>query len=174
MKLVRWKRFTWDLAKLPASAPALAERYGIRTAFPDDREAVEKVVLTAFTLDSAWADTLATVRDWLTAQLAATFEREVVPAIVITHGLRVIAASVITTDPDAETQLLSGPCVSMEYRNRGLGTALLHRTLAQLREAGLAQARGITKLNVPVAKFMYPKFGATGEDCEFEPGLIQT
>lgn len=174
MKLVRWKRFTWNLAKLPAPAPALAERYGVRAAFPDDRESVMTVVLTAFTLDSAWADTLKTVREWLSANITAAFENEVAPAVVITHGQRIIAASAITTDPDADSNLLSGPCVSMEYRNRGLGTALLYHTLAQLRQSGLEQASGVTKSNVPVAKFMYPKFGAVGVDHEFEPALIRT
>lgn len=174
MKLVRWKRFTWKLTSLPTPAPALADRYVIRTAFPDDRESVMSLVLTAFTLDSVWADTLATLREWLTANINAAFEKEVAPAVVITHGQRIIAVSAITTDPDADSNLLSGPCVSMEYRNRGLGTALLYHTLMQLRQGGLEQATGVTKANVPVGKFMYPKFGATGVDYEFEPALIRT
>ncbi len=174
MKLVRWKRFTWDLAKLPAVPPPLAGRYGIRPSFPEDREAVMTVVTTAFTLDALWGDTLATVREWLIAHINAAFDKEVAAAVVITHGQRIIAASVITTDPDADTNLISGPCVSMEYRNRGLGTALLYHTLAHLRQAGLSRASGITKGNVPAAKFMYPKFGATGFDHEFEPALIRT
>lgn len=174
MKLVRWKRFTWDLAKLPTPAPLLADRYGIRPTFPDDRESVMNVILTAFTLDSAWADTSITVKDWLTAHIGAAFENEVAAAVVITHGQRIIAASAVTTDPSADTNLLSGPCVSMEYRNRGLGTALLYHTLVQLRQSGLEQASGVTKASSPVAKFMYPKFGAKGEDYEFEPALIRT
>lgn len=174
MKLVRWKRFTWNLTTLPTPAPALADRYGIRVAFPDERETVMMLVQTAFTLDSAWADTLATVKEWLNANITAAFENEVSPAVVITHGQRIIAASAITTDPDADSNLLSGPCVSMEYRNRGLGTALLYHTLMQLKQSGLEQATGVTKSNVPVAKFMYPKFGSTGLDYEFEPALIRT
>lgn len=173
MKLVRWKRFTWDLAKLPTPAPALAERYVIRPALPGDLVEVEKIVLTAFTLDAAWSDTWVTVREWLHVQISAAFEREPAPGLVVTHGQRIIAASAITTDPDAESHLLSGPCVSMEYRNRGLGSALLYRTLEQLRQAGLAEAHGISKANVPVTKFMYPKFGAAGEEVEFEPALIR-
>ncbi len=174
MKLVRWKRFTWDLTKLPTPAPTLAERYCIRPALPDDREAVTSLILATFTLDSAWADTLATVKEWLSAHIGAAFANEVAAAVVITHGQRIIAASAVTTDPDADTNLLSGPCVSMEYRNRGLGTALLYHTLMQLRQSGLEHANGVTKSNVAVAKFMYPKFGAIGNDHEFEPALIRT
>lgn len=173
MKLVRWKRFTWDLAKLPTPAPPLVDRYGIRPAFPEDREALLTVVTTAFTLDSAWADTMATVREWLIAYINSAFEKEASPAVVITHGQRIIAASAISTDSEADTNLLSGPCVSMEYRNRGLGTALLYHTLVHLRQAGLAKATGVTKSNVPVAKFVYPKFGSTEVDHEFEPALIR-
>lgn len=174
MKLVRWKRFTWDLTKLPTPAPALAERYNIRPSFADDRAGVSNIILSAFTLDSAWGDTFATVKDWLQAQIDAAFERETAAAVVVTHGQRIIAASAINTDPDADTNLLSGPCVSMEYRNRGLGTALLYHTLAHLREAGLTQVHGITKWNVAAAKFVYPKFGSAEADHEFEPTLIRT
>lgn len=174
MKLVRWKRFTWDLAKLPTPAPPLAERYGIRPTFPDDREVVMNVILTAFTTDSAWADMLKVVKEWLTAHVGAAFDNEVAAAVVITHGQRIIAASAVTTDPDADSNLLSGPCVSMEYRNRGLGTALLYHTLAQLRQSGLERVSGVTKANSPVAKFMYPKFGSKEQDHEFEPALIRT
>jgi ribosomal protein S18 acetylase RimI-like enzyme len=167
MKLVRWKRFTWDLSQLPAPAPALAERYTLRPAFGEDQEAVEKLVLAAFTLDAEWSVHFRTLPAWLKEQLDQAFDRENAPAVVITHGLRIIAASAITTEVDAETHLISGPCVSMEYRNRGLGTALLHGTLAQLRQAGLRTVHGVTKENVPTAKFIYPKFGAVAVEHDF-------
>jgi len=173
MKLVRWKRFTWDLSKLPTPAPPLAERYNIRPAFAEDQKGVTDIILSAFTLDSAWGDAFALVREWLTAQIEAAFERETAPAMVITHGQRVIAAAAITTELEAETHLLSGPCVSMEYRSRGLGTALLYQTLAQLRQSGLTNVHGITKINVPAEKFVYPKFGGISADHEFEPALIR-
>lgn len=174
MKLVRWKRFTWDLAKLPTPAPLLAERYNVRPAFTEDRPGVSHIVISAFTLDSAWGDVCATVKEWMQAQLDAAFEREQsTAALVITHGQRVIAASAVNTEIEAETHLLSGPCVSMEYRNRGLGTALLYHTLLHLRQAGLTHVHGITKLNVPATKFVYPKFGSVAVEYEFEPALIR-
>jgi N-acetylglutamate synthase-like GNAT family acetyltransferase len=78
---------------------------------------------------------MAIIKDWLIAQIDAAFEREPVPAVVISHGTRIIAASAISTDVAADTNLISGPCVSIEYRNRGLGTALLYHTLLQLRQS---------------------------------------
>jgi predicted N-acetyltransferase YhbS len=169
MKLVRWKRFTWDLKQLPTPAPKLDERYIVRPAFADDHKAVSAILLSTFSLDSTWSDTGAYFREWLAAQIEIAFERESAPALVITHGQRIIAASAINTDIDAETHLVTGPCVSMEYHNRGLGTALLYHTLMQLRQSGLTTAYGISKDNVAVAKFVYPKFGAVSVDYEFDP-----
>jgi len=107
-------------------------------------------------------------------QLDLAFQRETVPAIVITHGPRIIAASVLNTDPDADSNLISGPSVLSEYGNRGLGTALLHASLQQLGEAGLVQAAGITKENSTACKFVYPKFGSEGKACEYVPALAET
>jgi hypothetical protein len=47
----------------------------------------------------------------------------------------------------------------------------LFQSLNALREAGFEKARAITKSNVPVAKFVYTKFGSTSEPWEFEPVL---
>jgi hypothetical protein len=169
MKFVRWKRFTWDLKELPPSAPQLAGRYSVRPASVEDRAAVTKIVLSSLLLDPTWADAMAVGREWLTSQIDLSFEREAVPAIVLTHGQRVVAASVITSEPDAESHLLSGPCVSMEYRSRGMGSALLYHTLTALRQAGLRQAHGLTKDGMQAAKFVYPKYGATAVEYRFQP-----
>ena len=174
MKLVRWKRFTWNLSNLPAPGPALADRYSLRPAHREDIEVVRHVIFSAFALDIAWGNALATVRDWLDQQIAFAFERESCPALVISHGQRIIAASTLTTEVDAETHLISGPCVLMEYHNRGLGSALLYYSLKQLKNSGLEQVSGVTKENVAVAKFLYPKFGSTNVAHDFEPRLAPT
>jgi hypothetical protein len=174
MKFMRWKRFSWDLTKLPPVAPPLSERYVLRPALPEDHKAVAHLILSSFALDSAWGDALAIVKDWLVNQIDASFERETVPAVVISHGVRIIAASSISTDVAADSNLISGPCVSIEYRNRGLGTALLYHTLRQLRQGGLSHATGISKTQVPADKFVYPKFGAISHEYEFEPRLVET
>ena len=174
MKLVRWKRFTWDLTQIPPAESVSTHPYSARPATVEDNEAVSKIILSAFTLDSTWSDTFANIREWLTTQIAAAFEREVAPAVVITHGSRIIAASALSTEADAETHLISGPCVSMEYRNRGLGTALLFHTLNHLRQAGLRSVHGVTKDAISAAKFVYPKFGGVVEDYDFHPELVRT
>ena len=174
MKLVRWKRFTWDLTKLPPLETPLPDQYVVRAAARDEAKLVNHVVFTALTLDSAWCDTLKLFRDRLAAQLDLAFAREGAPALVIMHGQRIIAASVISTEPEADSHLVSGPCVLVEYCNRGLGTALLHQTLELLRSSGLARATAVTKDNVAACKFVYPKFGSTSVAYDFALQMAPT
>ena len=174
MKLVRWKRFIWDLAKLPPLANPLPDQYVVRPAARDEAKLVSHVVFTSLALDSAWCDTLQLFRDRLAAQIDQSFAREAAPALVIMHGPRIIAASVISTEPDADSHLVSGPCVLVEYGNRGLGTALLHHTLALLHSSGLERAAAVTKDNVPACKFVYPKFGSTSAVYDFAQAMAAT
>jgi predicted N-acetyltransferase YhbS len=174
MKLVRWKRFTWQLAKLPPLEHKLPAHFITRSATREEAKAVAHVVMTAFSLDSTWSDTLNQFRERLEMQLDLAFQREAHPALVITHGPRIIAASVLNTEPDADSNLVSGPCVLAEYCNRGLGTALLHASLKQLADAGLTQAAGVTKENSAACKFLYPKFASEGAPCEFALALAVT
>lgn len=174
MKLVRWKRFLWQLPKLPSLDQTLPAQFIIRAATREEAKAVGHVVLTSFSLDSAWSDTLNLFRERLEMQLDLAFNRESVPALVVTHGPRIIAASALNTEIDADSNLVSGPCVLSEYGNRGIGTALLHASLLQLREAGLTRAAGITKENTTSCKFVYRKFGAESASCEYFPTLVET
>lgn len=172
MKLVRWKRFTWDLTKLPPSEHSLPAQYTVRPATRDDQKRVREVIFTAFSLDSAWSDAFGLFKDLLHSQIDAAFQRESVPAVVISHGQRIIAASALTTEPGAESHLLSGPCVSNEYRSRGIGSALLYHSLKQLQSSGPNQVHGICKETVPTGKFVYPKFGSTSVAYNFEPAAL--
>ena len=171
MKLVRWRRFTWDLTKLPPLDNRLPDHYHLRAASKEEEKTVHRVIFGAFSLDASWSDALKSFHHRLEAQLEAAFAKENVPALVLCHGQRIIAASALTALPEADWHLLSGPCVLMEYRNRGLGSVLLHYSLKQLQNSGLDRACGISKDNVVAGKFIYPKFGATSEAYEFEPAL---
>jgi N-acetylglutamate synthase-like GNAT family acetyltransferase len=174
MKLVRWKRFTWQIKELPPLEPKLPSHFIVRPATREEARAVAHVVLTAYSLDSTWSDTLNTFRDRLEMQLELAFQRESFPAIVITHGPRIIATSVLNTDPEADSNLVSGPCVLSEYCNRGLGTALLHASLRQLREVGLEHVSAIAKENTTACKFLYPKFGSSSAPCDHAAALAAT
>jgi N-acetylglutamate synthase-like GNAT family acetyltransferase len=111
------------------------------------------------------------MQEWMEARMDEVFAHKVAPCLVVTHGTRVIGASPLDPNKEAECHLVSGPCVLNEYRNRGIGTELLFQSLSALREAGFETVRAITKSNVPVAKFVYTKFNSVSEPWEFEPVL---
>jgi len=67
--------------------------------------------------------------------------RQACTFLALRHGSRIIGASVISTEAEADMHLIPGPCISMEYRNRGFGTRLLEAALSRLREAGLSRSR---------------------------------
>jgi N-acetylglutamate synthase-like GNAT family acetyltransferase len=174
MKLVRWTRFTWDLARLPAEGRILETHYRIRPVTREEEKTVRGVIASSLALDMNWSDTLKTMGDWLETRLDEVFAHKVPTCLVVTHGSRVIGASPLDPNKEAEYHLISGPCILNEYRNRGIGSELLYQSLSALREVGFEQARGITKSNVPVAKFVYTKFNSEAEPWEFEPVLARS
>jgi GNAT superfamily N-acetyltransferase len=159
MKLVQWVRFTWDLEKLPTLGDALPAHYSFTAATRADERELRAVIGRSFANDTSWGDAIHEVNGMLDGWLERAFEPEKSGiCLALRHGLRMIGVAILIPYPAAENHLSPGPCVLMEYRNRGLGTALLRESLRQLREAGLKRAVALTKNHAPVAKFLYPKF----------------
>jgi GNAT superfamily N-acetyltransferase len=169
MKLSNWIRFTWDLTQLPTFETTLAEHYEIGPASADDAMELRKIISSSFVLDPMWNPDLQEVTEKIEVWLERAFASPDSIFLALRHGTRIIGAAVLSTQPDADLQLIPGPCISMEYRNRGFGTRLLEQALTRLREAGLTQAAGVAKENVPVSKFLYPKFNATSSSYDFTP-----
>ena len=159
MKLVQWVRFNWDLDKLPTPGAALPAHYALTAATCADEKELRAVIGRSFAHDTAWSDAIHEVNGMIDGWIERAFEAEKNGiCLTLRDGLRIIGATILIPDAAAGNHLSPGPCVLMEYRNRGLGTALLGESLRQLREAGLRRAVGLTKRNAPVAKFLYPKF----------------
>ena len=174
MKIFHWARFCWNAETLGDPAPGkLPVNCVIRPAARRDLEVVQRVIENSFTLDTDWAESYKRFRVNLEALVAKAFEEPEAGCLVLAHGARIIGASVYSADPAAENHLISGPCILLEYRNRGLGSDTLFRTLQVLREAGLKKAYGVTRKTVPAAKFVYPKFGGVSEpfDLPVENGV---
>jgi hypothetical protein len=195
MKLVRWARFAWDLTNLSPVYPAVDACYRIRLGNAGDEAGVRAAVLASFSLDQQWNYLLREIRDDLDAAMNAVFpprrekprrlllgrkntalseshaDRQHPDCLVLTHGSRVIGVSILSFARQAENHLLTGPCVMMEYRNRGLATALLAQSLVALRSANLTVAHGMTKFGSPTAQFVYSKFGSQGGPDQHEPRL---
>jgi hypothetical protein len=162
MKTILWAQFTWDLAKTAPGRPALPPSFSIRRATPGDEEAIRSVTMSAFTLDSEWHSFFFLVRPMFETALEEIFSQDDDPlCLVVSHGPRIIGASGLSVERDACSHLLTGPCLSLEYRNRGIASAMLAHSLSFLREGGVTTARGITKEGTTAAQFIYPKFGST-------------
>ncbi len=159
-----WLRFTWACDKVPA-VPVVGDL--IRPASREEAEQVVKVILLSFSMDSTWNDSLSKVEEYITASVARLFNEEDPLCLVIPKGNRIIAASLLDPESGAVSSLVSGPSVLMEYRNRGIGSRLLHASLAALRDRGLSSATGITRTRTTAALHVYPKFGGIGEAVQF-------
>jgi N-acetylglutamate synthase-like GNAT family acetyltransferase len=169
MKLSNWIRFTWDLARLPSFDTSLPEHYEIGAATAEDEKELRKIISSSFVLDPMWSPELQEVTEKIELWLERAFASPACTFLALRHGSRIIGASVISSEPGTDMHLIPGPCVSIEYRNRGFGTRLLEQALARLREAGLQEAAGVAKENLPVSKFLYPKFNATSSPYDFTP-----
>lgn len=163
-----WISFEWPLGG-PATEPATVAPLVIAPATAEDRADVLKVVLSAFAMDSSWTDLGKRLAPAIDRMTVGAFRHEPPACVVARHGQRIIGASVLDPDPEARTQLLTGPMILHEYRNRGLGTGLLASSLEFLRERGLTKARGTTRANSIAARFIYPKFDGMQTACEFDP-----
>lgn len=162
MKLVRWVRFTWDLEKLPATEAALPAHYHFGPATEADETEVRTVITRSFAHDSSWGDAIQEVNNLLDGWLGRAFDPEnQVQCLTLRDGERIIGALVLDPDPESEFNFSPGPCVLLEYRNRGLGVALLGESLRVLRQLGLSRAQARAKANSPVARFLYPKYNGT-------------
>jgi ribosomal protein S18 acetylase RimI-like enzyme len=159
MKLVQWVRFTWDLGGLPTVSAGLPAHYSLTAANSTDEKEFRAVIGRSFGQDTSWGDALHEVDGMLDCWLERAFGSEKSGiCLALRHGLRTIGASILVPDSADGNHLSPGPCVLMEYRNRGLGTALLAESLLRLRAAGVSRAGALTKNNGPAAKFLYPKF----------------
>jgi Acetyltransferase (GNAT) family len=166
MKLLNWVRFTWDLTAMPSSAVELPNHYAITPATNEDEKAVRKVLSCSFLLDPAWNPAIGEVMHSLQSWLDRAFIAEENTCLTLRHGSRIIGASVLCLDQAAENHFAPGPCILMEYRNRGLGTWLLQASLQLLRDSGLTHASGIARELSPVAKFLYPKYNGVAEPAK--------
>lgn len=160
-----WLRFTWHASSLGA-APTGNDL--IRRATREEGEEVLRVLLLSLSMDSSWNDSFAQAERYLSEAVARIFNATEPLCLVVPKGNRMIAASLLDPDPESQTHLVSGPSVLMEYRNRGIGSRLLHSSLSLLAEAGVSSPSGITRDKTVSAKHVYPKFGGSSERVVLE------
>jgi GNAT superfamily N-acetyltransferase len=171
MKHEHWLRFTWDVTAFGQPQSELPPHYEITRATAEDEKEIRKVISSSFTLDPAWNAAIQEVMHVIESWLDGAFAVERTVLLVLRHGTRIIGAAGVSLDPESDNHLSPGPCILLEYRNRGFGTQLLSHALATLHDAGVHQATAIAKESSPVAKFLYPKFNGVAAACDFTPLL---
>ena len=102
-----------------------------------ERRQLQEVIEKSFALDPGWNSALHMIDAQVKRSIAAAFNSESASWLALQHGARIFGAMLLMTDPGAPAQLVPGPCILMEYRNRGLGTLLLSSALHHLRDAGM-------------------------------------
>lgn len=157
-KPIKLVRFRWNLKDLPADLPPFPKPYKVRGAEKHELTDAVSVVKASYNLDPEWSGYGKHLDDVVLPGLKDCFDDNVF-CLFVFHGNRVIAASAYTPEPGDGVHLVTGPCVLTEYRNRGIGGALLAATLAALREQGVKTATAQTRPGTPSAKFLYSKFG---------------
>jgi hypothetical protein len=171
MKLLNWVRFNWDLETVPSGNLELPKHYQIGPVTKENEAEVRKVLSSSFLLDPAWNPAIGEVMHTLQAWLDRAFVAQENTCLALRHGARIIGASVLCLDPAAENHLAPGPCILMEYRNRGLGTQLFEASLHLLRQSGVSRASGIARELSPVAKFLYPKCNGVSAPAQLTVSL---
>lgn len=153
-------RFAWQTSGIgsPSGSGDL-----IRPALREEGEEVLRMLLLAFSMDSDWNDGYSRVEAHFRESVVRLFNAEEPLCLVIPKGNRLVAASLLDPVPEADSHLVSGPAVLMEYRNRGIGTRLLHASLEALRERGVSKATGLTRRKSVGARHVYQKFGGVAE-----------
>jgi hypothetical protein len=173
MNWSNWIRFRWDLTQLPKFDVALPQHYEIGPVTAEQEAELRKIISSSFVLDPAWNPATQEVVEMIEPWLERAFTSRSTTCLALKHGTRIIGAAILSQAPEATVHLAPGPCVSLEYRNRGFGTRLLEQSLTRLREAGLKEAIGIAYENIPVTKFLYPKFKGTPVPLDASPVLTQ-
>lgn len=132
--------------------------FTVRTAAEQEIEEAANVIQASYNLDHQWSG-CARYIDYIVLPAVAEIFKSDGTCLFVQHGNRVIAASAFSVEPINGVNLVSGPCVFMEYRNRGIGGSLLGATLLALRELGVKEAVGQALPNSPAAKYLCTKFG---------------
>ena len=120
MKKTRWVNFVWDLAETQLAAISAPRQFRLSLVKAAERRQLQEVIEKSFALDPSWNAALHMIDAQVKSSIAAAFNSESASWLALQHGARIVGGTLLMTDPDAPAQLVSGPCILMEYRNRRL------------------------------------------------------
>ena len=158
MRRTRWVSFTWDLAKVELPEVAIPRHYSINLDGAEIQEELRRVINKSLALDPSWNAALPDVSATVMASITRALALQSTLRLTLRHGTRIIGGTLLVPEIDASEHLVPGPCILMEYRNRGLGTLLFVSALRRLRDSSITRACAVTRVNSPAARFLYRKF----------------
>ncbi len=153
-----WVRFAWVLPGRQFEAPP-PDGYRLRAAGPADGPGMIRAIVAAYASDPAWADMLADIERRQRERVGRLLGSGSAHFIVAEYGEHIVGASGVAISHPMRQNLITGICVDPAHQGRGLGSALLARSLAWLRDAGLPEAVVITDKAANAAA-LYARFGA--------------
>ena len=153
MEKTRWANFVWDLAETKLPAISAPRQFRLSLVKAAERRQLQEVIEKSFALDPSWNAALHMIDAQVKSSIAAAFNSESASWLALQHGARIVGGTLLMNDPDGSTQLVPGPCILVEYRNRGLGAFLFRSALRHLRDAGMTRACAGTRESSPAARF---------------------
>lgn len=159
-------KFTWELGKI--KEPATELPFGLQSSLitAEEESDLYEVLAKSAGLDSSLLDAGRPLQRYFSEQAQRLWKAKQKRSLAVYHGDRMIAGTVYLLKEEEPVQLVSGPCVLSEYRNRGIGLWLLQYSLYDLQSQGVKKVSGICKQHSILGKYLYPKFGGAGESCE--------
>ncbi len=157
--------FRWDLSKFDYPNPKQPEDVGVKFASENEVGQAAEVWYRGLAEEqgSPWENYLKT---WTPTSAGKWFldskKRLGAKMLVAEMGRKIVGTNGIISEKNSgKGRFFTGIVVLPDYRRRGIGSLLLHRTLLELKKEGLRSAEVETIQGIPAAKHLYPKYGGT-------------
>lgn len=162
----QWVRFDWPLAGQEFEI-TVAAGYRLRAARPEDLDAMLAAVAAAYASDPAWTNMTDDIERRVGGRICARLSDPGAYFVLAECADGIVGLNGVAVKSTTGMNLITGICVNPAHQGRGLGVALLGRSLEWLRDQGLVQATVSTDKNAAAAR-AYDRFGAVRvENVEF-------
>lgn len=155
--------FRWDLSAFDYPIPKQSEDLRVKFGSENEIGSAAEVWYEGLSNEegSPWANY---VKRWTPTSAARWFldskKRLGAKMLVVEeHDVMVGINGIISERNSGKGRFFTGIVVSPNYRRRGIGSLLLHKTLSDLKKEGLRCAEVETIQGIPAAKYLYPKYG---------------
>ncbi len=155
--------FRWDLSKFDYPSPSRTAEVRVRLASESEIGSAAEVWYEGLAAEegSPWANYL---KKWTPATAAKWFldsKRRLGAKMLLAEEREMIVGinGIISERNSGKGRFFTGIVVLPNYRRRGIGSLLLHKTLSDLDKEGLRCAEVETIQGIPAARYLYPKYG---------------